>query len=85
MVPAMLFQTVDWRDVVGGHPTLTILWAHFTPFSILVVAEYAEFLTWTQEDNMVMKFGLKSPLGAFMLKSFYNLFCRFYLLGFIFK
>lgn len=57
MVPAMLLQTVDWRDVVGGHPTLAVLWAHFTPLSILVVAQHTQFLTWTQRGQLV-RFGL---------------------------
>lgn len=39
MVPGMFLQAVDWSDVVAGHPTLPILGANFTPFTILVVTK----------------------------------------------
>ena len=53
VVPAVLLQTVDWRDVVGGHPTLAVLWAHFAPLPILVVAQHTQLLTWTWEGKLV--------------------------------
>lgn len=46
VVPAVLLQTVDRRDVVGGHPTLAVLRPHLTPLSILVVAQHTQLLTW---------------------------------------
>lgn len=49
VVPAVLLQAVDWRDVVGRHPALAVLGAHLTPLAILVVAQHAQLLTWGRQ------------------------------------
>ena len=45
VVPAVLLQAVDRRDVVAGHPALAVLGAHLAPLAILVVAQNAQLLT----------------------------------------
>lgn len=44
MVPAVLLQTVDWRDVVTGHPALAILSLRLTPLPIVIVAQHSQLL-----------------------------------------
>lgn len=61
MVPTVLLQAVDGCDVVGGHPTLAVLGAHFAPLSILIVAQHTQLLTWTQEEECVRQI-LTHPL-----------------------
>ena len=45
VVPAVLLQAVDGRDVVGRHPALAFLGAHFARLAI-VVAQHPQLLAW---------------------------------------
>ena len=46
VVPAVLLQAVDGRDVVGRHPALAVLGLRLAPLAIVVVAQHAQLLSW---------------------------------------
>lgn len=51
VVPRMLFQAVHRRDVVAWYPALPVLRTYLTPFTILVVTQDSQLLTYDQKEN----------------------------------
>lgn len=51
VVPRVLLQAVHWGDVVARYPALPILRTYLTPFTILVVTQDSQLLTWDQEGK----------------------------------
>lgn len=46
VIPRVLLQAVDWCDVVAWYPALPILRTYLTPFTILVVTQDSQLLTY---------------------------------------
>lgn len=46
MIPRVLLQAVHWCDVVAWYPALPILRTYLTPFTILVVTQDSQLLTY---------------------------------------
>lgn len=45
VVPAVLLQAVDGRDVVAGHPALAVLGLSLAPLAIVIVSQNPQLLS----------------------------------------
>ena len=63
VVPAVLLQAVDGRDIVARHPALAILGLGLAPLAIVVVAQDTELLSYKYSDRTSSK--LSSVTSSF--------------------
>ncbi len=51
VVPAVLLQAVDGRDVVAGNPALAVLGLRLAPLAIVIVSQNPQLLSWSQREK----------------------------------
>lgn len=64
VVPGVLLQTADRRDIVAGDPALAVSRLGFAPLPIVVVAQDPELFPWEGRDQ-VRRLGVKSYFCSF--------------------
>lgn len=64
VVPGVLLQTADRRDIVAGDPALAVSRLGFAPLPIVVVAQDPELFPWEGRDQ-VRPLGVKSYFCSF--------------------